>query len=58
MTTIYELYEALLTIKEFCASKNTCKECPLIDRADCCIFIKDTAPSNWKLVEPTRRLYE
>ena len=33
MTTIYELYEALLTIK-------------------------DTAPSNWKLVEPTRRLYE
>lgn len=40
MTTIYELYEALLTIKEFCASKNTCKECPLVDRADCCIFYK------------------
>lgn len=58
MTAIYELYDALLTIKEFCASKNTCEGCPLVDRADCCIFIKDTAPSNWKLVEPTRRLYE
>lgn len=51
MTAIYELYDALLTIKDYCASKdNTCE--------DCCIFIKETAPSNWKLVEPTRRLCE
>lgn len=52
MKTIYELYDALLTIKDYC----TCKDCPLIDSDDCCIFIKDTAPSNWKLVEPIRRL--
>lgn len=59
MTTIYELYDALLTIKDYCDTKgNTCEECPLVDSADCCIFVKDTAPSNWKLVEPTRRLYE
>nr|DAL57859.1 MAG TPA_asm: hypothetical protein [Caudoviricetes sp.] len=59
MTTIYELYDALLTIKDYCASKdNTCKDCPLTDNANCCIFIKDIAPSNWKLVEPTRRLYK
>lgn len=51
MTSIYELYDALLTIKDalltikdYCASKdNTCEGCPLID---CCIFIKETAPSN------------
>lgn len=49
MTAIYELYDALLTIKDYC---------PLIDSDDCCIFIKETAPSNWKLVEPTRRLCE
>lgn len=58
MITIYDLYDALLTIKEYCTSNNKCKDCPLIDSADCCIFTKDTAPSNWKLVEPTRRLYE
>lgn len=59
MTAIYELYDALLTIKDYCASKdNTCEDCLLIDSADCCIFIKETAPSNWKLVEPTRRLCE
>jgi hypothetical protein len=28
MTTIYELYDALLTIKDYCASKdNTCEGC-------------------------------
>lgn len=37
MKSIYDLYDALLTIKDHCASK-------------------ETAPSNWKLVEPTRRL--
>nr|DAT62561.1 MAG TPA: hypothetical protein [Bacteriophage sp.] len=59
MTAIYELYDALLTIKDYCASKdNTCEDCPLIDSDDCCIFIKETAPSNWKLVEPTRNLCE
>lgn len=58
MKSIYELYNALLTIKEYCKSSNTCKDCPLIDSDGCCIFIKDTSPSNWKLVEPTRRLYE
>lgn len=51
MIAIYELYDALLTIKD-----NTCEGCPLIDSDDCCIFIKETAPSNWELVEPTRRL--
>ena len=41
MTAIYELYDALLTIKDYCASKdNTCEGCPLIDSADCCIFYK------------------
>lgn len=56
MTPIYELYYALRTIRDYCASKdNTYEDCPLIDD-DCCIFIKETAPSNWKLVEPTRRL--
>lgn len=60
MTAIYELYDALLTIKkDYCASKgNKCEDYPLIDSDDCCIFIKETAPSNWKLVEPTRRLCE
>lgn len=58
MKTIYELYDALLTIKEYCTSSNTCEGCPLTDDADYCIFIKDTVPSNWKLVEPTRKLYE
>ena len=58
MTPIYELYEALRTIKDYCASKNTCEDCPLIDSDDCCIFIKETAPSNWKLVEPTRILFK
>lgn len=58
MNTIYDLYDALLTIKDYCMSNNTCKDCPLTDNDDCCIFIKDTAPSNWKLVEPTRKLYE
>lgn len=58
MTAIYELYDALLTIKDYCTSKDTCEDCPLIDSVDCCIFIKETAPSNWKLVEPTRRLCE
>ena len=57
MTVIYELYDALLTIKDYCAD-NKCEDCPLIDSDDCCIFIKETAPSNWKLVEPTRRLCE
>jgi hypothetical protein len=47
MTGIYELYDALRTIRDYC---------PLIDSDDCCIFIKETAPSNWKLVEPPRRL--
>ena len=50
MNTIYKLYDALLTIKEYCASNNTCKDCLLIDSADCCIF---TAPCDWKLVKPT-----
>lgn len=44
MNTIYKLYDALLTIKEYC---------PLIDSADCCIFTTDTAPCDWKLVKPT-----
>lgn len=57
MTAIYELYYALLTIKDYCED-NKCEDCPLIDSDDCCIFIKETAPSNWKLVEPTRRLCE
>lgn len=34
MNTIYKLYDALLTIKEYCVSNNTCKDCPLIDSAD------------------------
>ena len=39
MTQIYELYEALRTIKDYCASKdNTCEGCPLIDSDDCCIL--------------------
>ena len=58
MNTIYDLYDALVTIKCYCMSNEKCKDCPLTDNADCCIFIKDTAPSNWKLFEPTRRLYE
>lgn len=37
MNTIYKLYDALLTIKEYCASNNTC----------------NTAPCDWKLVKPT-----
>ena len=57
MMAIYELYDALLTIKDYCED-NKCEDCPLIDSDDCCIFIKETAPSNWKLVEPTRRLCE
>ena len=41
MRAIYELYDALLTIKNYCASKdNTCEDCPLIDSDDCCIFYK------------------
>lgn len=59
MTPIYDLYEALRTIKDYCVSKdNTCEGYPLIDSDDCCIFIKETAPSNWKLVEPTRLLFK
>ena len=58
MNKIYDLYEALLTIKDYCISNEKCKDCLLTDNADCCIFIKDTASSNWKLVEPARRLYE
>lgn len=58
MNTIYELYDALLTIKDYCTSNSICKDCPLTDSANCCIFTKDIAPSNWKLVEPTRRLYK
>lgn len=58
MKTIYELYDALLTIKEYCTSNNTCEDCPLTDNGGCCIFTKDTAPLDWNLVEPTRRLYE
>lgn len=59
MTPIYELYDALRIIRDYCASKdNTCEDCQLIDGDDCCIFIKETAPSNWKLVEPTIRLCE
>lgn len=58
MNTIHDLYNALLTIKEYCASNKTCNECPLVDNEDCCIFIKDIPPSNWKLIESTRRLYE
>lgn len=53
MNTIYKLYDALLTIKEYCVSNNTCKDCPLIDSADCCIFTTDAAPCDWKLVKPT-----
>lgn len=35
MTPIYELYYALRTIRDYCASKdNTCEDCPLIDSAD------------------------
>lgn len=49
MRAINELYDALLTIKDYC---------PLIDSDDHCIFIKETVPSNWKLVELTRRLCE
>lgn len=48
MNTIYKLYDALLTIKEYCASNNTCNTCK-----DCCIFTTDTAPCDWKLVKPT-----
>nr|DAT98358.1 MAG TPA: hypothetical protein [Caudoviricetes sp.] len=53
MNTIYKLYDALLTIKEYCASNNTCRDCPLIDSADCCIFTTDAAPCDWKMVKPT-----
>lgn len=39
MTAIYELYDALLTIKDYCVSKvNTCEDCPLIDSDDRCIL--------------------
>lgn len=56
MKSIYELYDALVTIKDYCASKgNTCDGCLLIGD-DCYIFIEETPPSNWKLVEPTRIL--
>lgn len=41
MNTIYKLYDALLTIKEYCASNNTCNTC------------KDCPLSDWKLVKPT-----
>lgn len=58
MTTIYELYEALLTIKEFCASKIHARNAHSLIVLIAAFFIKDTASSNWKLVEPTRRLYE
>lgn len=51
MNTIYKLYDALLTIKEYCASNDTCKDCPLIDSADCCIFTTDKAPCDWELVK-------
>lgn len=56
MNTIYKLYDALLTIKDYCASNNTCnkcKDCPLIDSDDCCIFTTDTEPCEWKVVKPT-----
>lgn len=38
MNTIYDLYVALLTIKDYCMSNDTCKGRPLTDNADCCIF--------------------
>lgn len=53
MKTIYELYDALLTIKEYCAYNNTCKDCLFVDSADYCIFTTDTSPCDWKLVNPT-----
>lgn len=39
MTGIYELYDALRAIRDYCAAKDiTCEGCPLIDSNDCCIL--------------------
>ncbi len=45
-----QLYEALKTIKEHCASQGaTCKGCPLNTDPDCgCIFFDDT-PEDWNI---------
>ncbi len=53
MNKIYDLYEALLTIKCYCISneKNARIAYSLIMLI--AVFFKDTAPSNWKLVEST-----
>lgn len=53
--TDMELYQALLTIQQYCRGKLHCEECSMCNEySGDCQFTMSTAenPSNWSLKEP------
>ena len=48
-----KVFEALLTLKEFCKTRDKCRDCPLrvpFTQERC--YLKNKTPDNWNLNKP------